>query len=390
MVHEGGHQFVAKFSPTGKLIWSTLLGSRKAGEFCVCMSIKVDKAGFVFVSGGAGPGLETTPGSFQPKFQPGAPGNANAFVLKLKPDGSGIVWASYVGGCQEVRDMDMDDAGDLYLQLGMDKNYRGKLPESWFANAFQKTPHVHNSAYHLGDTGVIKVSNDGTKVYWATWIGGSNGNITKASVRVGRDHCPVLFMPSCSADVPTTPGAYCRSMKPPADVNLGGKDGAMWLGKLSADGSSLIFGTYVGKGYIACHNIALDADGKYLRFRVSERSRSLAHHPRRLSDQVRRRHALHGDRQILSLGGTCWPAPTSEEAGASSTARTTWRWTAVATCSSAARARRRITRLPAGPCGSRTREATMPCFPFCRTICARCSIRPISAIAAARIEHSVK
>ena len=34
----------------------------------------------------------------------------------------------------------------------------------------------------------------------------------------------------------------------------------MWLGKLSADGSRLIFGTYVGKGYIACHNIALDAD----------------------------------------------------------------------------------------------------------------------------------
>ena len=159
--------------------------------------------------------------------------------------------------------MDIDDAGDLYLQLGMDKGYRGKLPESWFANAFQKTPHVHSSAYHLGDTGVIKVSNDGTKVYWATWIGGSNGNITKASVRVGRDHCPVLFMPSCSADVPTTPGAYCRSMKPPADVDLGGKDGAMWLGKLSADGSSLIFGTYVGKGYIACHNIALDATQIY-------------------------------------------------------------------------------------------------------------------------------
>ena len=81
----GGHQFVAKFSPAGKLIWSTLLGNPEACEFPICMNVKVDAAGFVYVSGGAGPGFPTTPGVFQPKFQPGAPNNANAFVAKLKP-----------------------------------------------------------------------------------------------------------------------------------------------------------------------------------------------------------------------------------------------------------------------------------------------------------------
>ena len=35
----------------------------------------------------------------------------------------------------------------------------------------------------------------------------------------------------------------------------------MWLGKLSADGSCLLFGTYVGKGYLPCHDIAIDANG---------------------------------------------------------------------------------------------------------------------------------
>jgi hypothetical protein len=119
----GGHQFVAKFSPAGKLIWSTLLGNPNACEFPICMNVKVDAAGF-----------------------------------------------------------------------------QGTLPEAWFANAFQKTPHVHPTTYHEGDTGIIKVSGDGTKVHWATWIGGSKGNITKASVCVGRDHCPVLFMPTASAN----------------------------------------------------------------------------------------------------------------------------------------------------------------------------------------------
>ena len=74
VVHEGGHQFVAKFSPAGKLVWSTLLGNPKAGEFCVCMNVKVDKAGFVYVSGGAGKGLCNYGGVVPTQISTGAPG----------------------------------------------------------------------------------------------------------------------------------------------------------------------------------------------------------------------------------------------------------------------------------------------------------------------------
>ena len=63
---------------------------------------------------------------------------------------------------------------------------------------------------------------------------------------MGRDHCPVLWMPTMSVDVPTTPGAYCRTMAVPPDADIGGRDGLMWRGKLSADGSCLLFGTYFG------------------------------------------------------------------------------------------------------------------------------------------------
>ena len=47
----------------------------------------------------------------------------------------------------------------------------GTLPESWFANAYQKTAHPSKPAYSRGDTGLIKIANDGTRVIWATWIG---------------------------------------------------------------------------------------------------------------------------------------------------------------------------------------------------------------------------
>src|SRR5271157_942780 len=57
---------VTKWSPEGKLIWSTLMGSTGHDR---AYTVKVDSAGFVYVSGRASPGFPTTPGSFQPDFR---------------------------------------------------------------------------------------------------------------------------------------------------------------------------------------------------------------------------------------------------------------------------------------------------------------------------------
>ena len=110
----------------------------------------------------------------------------------------------------------------------------------------QKTPHG------VQDVGVIKISNDGSKVLWATFVGGSKGNNQDASLCVGPDHCPILFIGTKSNDMPTPPGAFSD------------KPNSTWLGKLSADGSKLIFGTYLGDGKIALprtHGVALDPQG---------------------------------------------------------------------------------------------------------------------------------
>lgn len=91
---KGGRGWVAKFSPTGALLWSTHFGD----DACTLFSVKVDRAGFVYVSGNHGPGLPVTAGVFQPAY--GGTGNStkqSGFVAKLKPDASGLVWASYLG-----------------------------------------------------------------------------------------------------------------------------------------------------------------------------------------------------------------------------------------------------------------------------------------------------
>jgi hypothetical protein len=247
---------VTKWSPTGQLIWATMLGGRGHDR---AYSVKLDKEGYVYVSGRGSPGFPTTPGSFQPDFNGvtannGEYGAQNGFVAKLTPDGSKLVWASFVGTGQEVRDMALDDRGDIYMTIAYDANSKATNPESWFTHAISNKPRGEE------DCGVIKVTNDGKKVLWATWIGGSQGNAQDNSLCVTPDHCPILFMGTHdnnrhhagSSDEPTTPGAFKRT-----------PDSA-WLGKISADGSHLIFATFIGDGDVAVprtHDVTLDSQG---------------------------------------------------------------------------------------------------------------------------------
>ncbi len=239
--------FICKFDPSGKLVWSTLLGGH---DFDKIYTIKLDKKGFLYVSGRGGAGFPTTRDTFQSDYQGsswgGFYGEQNGFVAKLTPDASRVVWASYVGLGHEVRDMALDDRGDIYMTLSYAEGTKHQLPADWTRHAFHAKPSGKQ------DMGVIKVSNDGRKVYWATFIGGTGENFQDASLCVGPDRCPVLFMGTRSTDLPTTPGAFKRTPD------------SSWVGKLSADGSKLLFGTYIGdseRTMPRTHAVAVDSKG---------------------------------------------------------------------------------------------------------------------------------
>jgi hypothetical protein len=233
---------VAKFSPKGKLIWSKVIGGGNGYLY----SVKVDRKGYIFVAGRAGPGFPTTPGAFQPTTA-----HICGFAGKLKPEGSGWVWATYVGTGYAVRDMTMDDKGDIYGILDYFAESTDTLPAAWFVHAFHQTPHGGGQHFGRSDAGVIKISSEG-KVIWATWIGGSKGNDWVGSLGVGSDHAPVIFLNTYSMDMPVTSAAFCKT------PSAGG-----WLGKVSADGSGLIFGTYTCGAPIGprTHNVAVDSEG---------------------------------------------------------------------------------------------------------------------------------
>ncbi len=257
--HGEADMAISKWSAEGKLLWSTLVGSPGHDR---PYSVKVDSRGCVYAAGIGGVGMPVSPQAFEPRplartTNAKIPGEeyvgANGYIVKLSGDGSKVLWGSYVGNSIECRDLAIDDEDNLYLTFGWLKDSAGELPASWFAHAYCKRPHAGRTLPgRVEDLGVMKVSSDGKRVFWATYIGGSGGNALEASLCVGPDHCPIVFTGTSSKDMPTTSGVL--STKPKGS----------WLGKFSADGSRLIFGTYLGAGRMSVprtHDVALDSKG---------------------------------------------------------------------------------------------------------------------------------
>ncbi len=240
--------FVVKFAPDGRLLWSTLIGGPGYDR---AYAVEVDAEGFVYVAGRAGPGFPVK-NAFQPDFDGvdnGSYGMQNAFVLKLMPDASDLVWASYVGVSTLCRDMDIDSNGDVYVPGGR-WNTTKTPPAEWFANAYQKTPPGGEE-----DCGAIKIKSDGSKVLWATWLGGSGKDVSAASIRVGPGGKVYIGGSTFSEDFPTTAGAHDGTYNGEADF---------FVACLTPDGSDLVYGTYLGgegNEWISTHNLAVDDAG---------------------------------------------------------------------------------------------------------------------------------
>jgi hypothetical protein len=223
--------FVSKFSKTGELIWSTYIGGPNYDR---AYAIEVDADGFVYVGGRAGDNFPTTEGAFQENFILQAPinnlyGHQNGFIAKLSPDGSELIWATYYGSDSFgfFRDIDIDDEGNVYGILNAVKTLPNGIPP----NAFDTDL---NGNY---DMIPVKFSSDGSEVIWATVLGGSGEDRGGPSIRVGPDKSVYLAGATKSTDWPVTSNA-------PQPQSGGLSD--LFITRLSPNGDSLIYSTYLG------------------------------------------------------------------------------------------------------------------------------------------------
>jgi hypothetical protein len=215
----GGSGFVAKLDPTGSsLVYSTYLP--EGGD-----AIAVDTSGSAYVTGQtASPTFPTTPGAFQPIFG----GSVDAFVLKLDGTGSVPLYSTFIGG------------NDIDFGLGIAVDIDGYAYVTGLASSvdFPTTADaVQPIKSGANDAFVTKLNPTGTGVLYSTYLGGSGGD-TGTAIALCAERNAYVTGGTASSDFPTTQGAFQAAFP--------GGFGFAFVTKLSANGSGLVYSTYLG------------------------------------------------------------------------------------------------------------------------------------------------
>ncbi len=243
----GSDAFVTKLDPTGSaLVYSTYLGGTGV-DFG--RGIAVDATGSAYVTGYTNyPGFPTTAGAFQRNFG----GIDDAFVTKVNPAGSALIYSTYLGGSSTDigTGVAVDAAGDAYVTGGTT------------SYDFPTTPGVFQSGYGGGvyyDAFVTKLNSEGSGLIYSTYLGGGGGEWA-AGIAVDAAGNAHVTGASFSPDFPTTPGAFQVALGSVTCYGYLCPDA--FVTKLNPEGSALVYSTYLGginqdNGY----GIAVDAAG---------------------------------------------------------------------------------------------------------------------------------
>ena len=238
-----------KLSASGQVIWSTVLGGPSYDR---AYGVEVDSQGFVYLAGRAGQGFPSTSGALQTQFR-GGPASGpypsqDFFFAKLAPDGK-LVFSSFFGAYNDpshpIRDLAIDSQGNIiFCASSSTDNYIQAIKDG-FKLGFQP-----NRAG--GKDGLVaKVSSDGKRLLWASFVGGSGDEWGECSVRTDINDNIYFLTLTNSLDMPSTSGAYSEN-------NNGGWD--FFLTKIDPNGRQ-IYGTYLGGSsheHVETHELWVD------------------------------------------------------------------------------------------------------------------------------------
>jgi hypothetical protein len=221
--------FVTKFSQDGtSLVYSTFLGGN-SGEYG--SAIALDTHGHAFVTGTTfSSDFPVTPGAYQKTLKPGT---GAIFVTELSQADSYLVYSTYVNGVEQASGIAVDSTDHAYVTGFTNAT---TLPVS--ANAYQLTNRAAPKGLPNGY--VIKLSQAGNTIDYATYLGGTRGDWTYAIAVDSSEHAYVTGL-ALSVNFPVTSSAYQKTNK------CGSQNGSnAFITKFNADGSGLDYSTYLG------------------------------------------------------------------------------------------------------------------------------------------------
>ena len=224
--------FVAKLNANGSaLVYSTFLGG--ATDIDDALAIAVDGGGNAYVTGETGSSdFPVTSGSFRTTRS----GRDDAFVTKLNPSGSGLVYSTFIGGSEVdygVR-IKVDASNNAYV---FGNTASPDFPTS--AGAFRR---ALSGAF---DVFVTKLNAAGSALSYSTLIGGLDMD-SAGGLAVDSTGSAYVSGGTASTDFPITPGV----------IQAAGSGGC-FVTRINPAGAALVYSTLLGDGSTGCSGLAL-------------------------------------------------------------------------------------------------------------------------------------
>jgi hypothetical protein len=229
--------FIAKFNSSGSsLLFSTYLGGNRTTQ---AFGIAIDSTNNVYVTGLTG-GNYPTANPLQGTFA----GLDDAFVTKFNAAGSALIYSTYLGGSgiDVGNAIAVDSSGDAYVT--------GSTTSSNFPTVapFQAS---NGGGSSFGDAFVAKLNASGSALVYSTYLGGS-GEDQGRGIAADSSGNAYVAGATASTNFPTSNAIQAAN---------GGSNDA-FMTKLSANGSSLLYSTYLGgNGGDQAQGVAVDGSG---------------------------------------------------------------------------------------------------------------------------------
>ncbi|HTV56517.1 MAG TPA: SBBP repeat-containing protein [Terriglobia bacterium] len=229
------------------LSYSTYLGGT-GGD--IAYGIAVDSSGDAYVTGTTA----STNFPIKSAVQSALGGDGDAFVAKLNPTGSGLIYSTYLGGTgmDSGQGIAVDGSGDAFI-----------VGTTASAN-FPVTSGAYQTTYGGGDSNVFvaKLGPSGSTLTYATFLGGNAADLGQA-IAIDSSGDSYVTGSTTSPNFPVlnalqTGNASCTTTSP--GVQTCTADG--FISKLNPAGTGLIYSTYWG-GSSANYGeaIAVDTQG---------------------------------------------------------------------------------------------------------------------------------
>jgi hypothetical protein len=240
-----GDAFVTKLNAAGSaLSYSTLLGGTDTDG---ANAVAVDSGGNAYVTGFTRPtGFPITAGAFQATL---AGDSDDAFVTKLNPSGSALVYSTFLGGINDDigNDVAVDSAGSAYVTGDTRSPNLGDFP-------FPVTPGAFQTTYVDRDAFVTKLNLTGTALAYSTYLTG-NGDESARAIAVDASGNAYVTGRTASTNFPRV---HQLTQSNPSFGN--GFDA--FVVKLYASGAKAFYSTYLGgDGTDFGRGLALDTAG---------------------------------------------------------------------------------------------------------------------------------